>query len=218
MSRLRTKKDTKSTREKILRVASQMFSNQGYGSTSVRDIAKEAGVNIAAINYHFRSKQELLWQILQNSNRHLREIADEIARSDLGFEDASVAFCERMLRLSSDVRTVMRVFMSPVEEGYEANFQDICKKSTVGPPGYEGLSAILQRSIKRSLSPSEMLFAVRSLFHSILLWTTLSDTPFLKTQCRLHRKHFSRTAILKEIRTLARALLVYLKAEPRTIV
>ena len=51
---------TESTRVDILDAAEQLFSLQGFAATSVRDITTAAGVNVAAVNYHFGGKEELL--------------------------------------------------------------------------------------------------------------------------------------------------------------
>jgi AcrR family transcriptional regulator len=48
------------TRDKILDTAERLFGDQGYGATSLRQIIAEAGVNLAAIHYHFGNKEELL--------------------------------------------------------------------------------------------------------------------------------------------------------------
>ena len=52
------------TREKILDTAERLFGEQGYAATSLRHIIAEAGVNLAAIHYHFGSKEELLDEVL----------------------------------------------------------------------------------------------------------------------------------------------------------
>lgn len=44
----------------ILKTAENLFSTKGFDGTSVRDIADEAGVNIAMISYYFRSKEKLM--------------------------------------------------------------------------------------------------------------------------------------------------------------
>lgn len=46
-------------REKLLDVAEKLFAEQGFVNTSVRDLTKEAGCNIAAVNYHFGGKDQL---------------------------------------------------------------------------------------------------------------------------------------------------------------
>jgi AcrR family transcriptional regulator len=53
------------TKQKILDTAERLFAEQGYSSTSLRHIIAEAGVNLAAIHYHFGSKEDLLDQLVQ---------------------------------------------------------------------------------------------------------------------------------------------------------
>jgi len=52
------------TRHKILDVAERLFAEQGFAATSLRHIIAEAGVNLAAIHYHFGSKEELLDELV----------------------------------------------------------------------------------------------------------------------------------------------------------
>jgi AcrR family transcriptional regulator len=48
------------TKEKILDAAERLIGEQGYAATSLRQIIAEAGVNLAAVHYHFGSKEGLL--------------------------------------------------------------------------------------------------------------------------------------------------------------
>lgn len=52
------------TRERIVRAAEILFAEVGFASTSLRQITEMAGVNLAAVNYHFGSKENLLVEIL----------------------------------------------------------------------------------------------------------------------------------------------------------
>jgi AcrR family transcriptional regulator len=52
------------TKSKILDTAERLFGEFGYASTSMRQIISEAEVNLAAIHYHFGSKQALLDQVI----------------------------------------------------------------------------------------------------------------------------------------------------------
>jgi AcrR family transcriptional regulator len=52
------------TREKILETAERLFAEQGYSATSMRHIIADAGVNLAAIHYHFGSKEDLLDELV----------------------------------------------------------------------------------------------------------------------------------------------------------
>jgi len=53
------------TQGKILDTAERLFGEHGYAGTSLRQIIAEAGVNLAAIHYHFGSKEELLDQLVR---------------------------------------------------------------------------------------------------------------------------------------------------------
>ena len=48
------------TRERLLDAAEQLFLQRGFQGTSTRDITEAAGANLAAVNYYFRSKQDLM--------------------------------------------------------------------------------------------------------------------------------------------------------------
>ena len=56
-------KDT-STEERIKAAARKVFHQRGYAATRTRDIAEEAGVNHAMVNYYFRSKEKLFQMVM----------------------------------------------------------------------------------------------------------------------------------------------------------
>ena len=53
-----------STEEKIKEAARVVFLKKGYAATRTRDIAEEAGINLALLNYYFRSKEKLFGIIM----------------------------------------------------------------------------------------------------------------------------------------------------------
>lgn len=53
------------TEEKIKEAARKVFSSKGYAATRTRDIAQEAGINLALVNYYFRSKEKLFEEVMQ---------------------------------------------------------------------------------------------------------------------------------------------------------
>jgi AcrR family transcriptional regulator len=66
--------NVRSTRDRILKAADRLFAEHGFGRTSLRALTREAGVNLAAVNYHFGSKLELLHGAL---SRHVEAINAE---------------------------------------------------------------------------------------------------------------------------------------------
>ncbi|AWL12187.1 hypothetical protein HMF8227_01714 [Saliniradius amylolyticus] len=53
------------TKSQILNAAEVLFSEHGFGDTSLRAITSHAGVNLASVNYHFGSKKQLIQAVLQ---------------------------------------------------------------------------------------------------------------------------------------------------------
>ncbi|ROI09924.1 TetR/AcrR family transcriptional regulator [Chryseobacterium sp. H3056] len=54
-----------STEDKILLAASKVFTEKGFSGTRTRDIAEEAGINLALLNYYFRTKEKLFEQVIK---------------------------------------------------------------------------------------------------------------------------------------------------------
>ena len=61
------------TRERILDAAERLFMANGYDGTSMRQITGEAGVNLAAVNYHFGSKESLMQEVFRRRLDWLNE-------------------------------------------------------------------------------------------------------------------------------------------------
>ncbi|MBZ0134661.1 MAG: TetR family transcriptional regulator, partial [Rhodanobacter sp.] len=66
---------TSSTRDRILGTAEKMFAQRGFDGASLRQLTAAAGVNLAAVNYHFGSKEKLVEEVFRrrldalNANR-----------------------------------------------------------------------------------------------------------------------------------------------------
>lgn len=61
------------TRERILDAAERLFMTHGYDGTSMRQITGEANVNLAAVNYHFGSKESLMQEVFRRRLDWLNE-------------------------------------------------------------------------------------------------------------------------------------------------
>lgn len=61
------------TQRRLIDAAERLFADSGYTNTSVRELTAEAGVNLAAINYHFGGKEQLYIAVFQRSLDEMRE-------------------------------------------------------------------------------------------------------------------------------------------------
>ncbi len=74
MSQADTKQDTK---QLILDAAERLFARNGFHNTSLRSITSKAGVNLAAVNYHFGSKGALLDKVFERRLLPLNKIRQD---------------------------------------------------------------------------------------------------------------------------------------------
>lgn len=91
---------TADVRESILEVAERQFAENGVAGTTVRAVTTEAGVNIAAVNYYFRSKEDLYRELV---GRRLGPLNEERARM--------LAVC--LSRKRPAVKEVLRALAEP---------------------------------------------------------------------------------------------------------
>src|SRR5262245_66344943 len=81
MAETKPKRPRGATRERILDVALELFNEQGYDKTSLREIAERLDITKAALYYHFRSKADILLELhirLHHLGRDLLDKLDEI--------------------------------------------------------------------------------------------------------------------------------------------
>lgn len=103
------------TKERILDAAERLFARGGFEATSLRAITTEAGVNLAAVNYHFQSKDALLHAVIERRfgpvNRRRIEMLDELearaGHGNLPLREVINAFVRPVLELA---RTDARCF------------------------------------------------------------------------------------------------------------
>ena len=58
------------TREALLEAAQRLFSSRGYAEVGIREIAEQAGANVASIKYYFGSKHDLYLESVRQAMGH----------------------------------------------------------------------------------------------------------------------------------------------------
>lgn len=126
-------------RQAIFDTAERLCAARGIEAVSVRDIASEAGVSLAAMNYYFGSRTNLLVEILQTRLNELRalraQLNEELAKQD-----------------NPGIRDVIRAFMLPLAQWRAADsprraaLQFLCQALLSAEPG---LRLILDQGLSR---------------------------------------------------------------------
>ncbi|MBB1472028.1 TetR/AcrR family transcriptional regulator [Luteimonas sp. MC1782] len=96
-----------STKDRILGAAEELFALHGFGGTSLRQVTSRADVNIAAVNYHFGSKENLINEVFRRrmdemSRRRLELLGEAREASPGALEPLLAAFIEPALALARD--------------------------------------------------------------------------------------------------------------------
>ncbi|MDR1075672.1 MAG: TetR family transcriptional regulator [Xanthomonadaceae bacterium] len=117
-----SKSDPFPTRDRILGAAEELFAAHGFAGTSLRQVTRRANVNIAAVNYYFGSKENLINEVFR---RRMDELSSqrmtllEAARRERpgALEPILAAFIEPALALAQNddgddafIRVVARVY------------------------------------------------------------------------------------------------------------
>lgn len=83
------------TKEQLLNVAEQLIAERGYAATTVRAIANQANANLAAVNYHFGSKEDLFRAIFSRIARPI--VVDQLVMLDELQQKESLPSVEEIL-------------------------------------------------------------------------------------------------------------------------
>lgn len=94
---------TSTTREAILAAARERFSAQGYDRVRMRDVAADAGVDVALVTYHFGSKDGLFLAALEMPAPMAVLMQDVLDHG--GIDDFGERFLRRVLEVWDDERT-----------------------------------------------------------------------------------------------------------------
>jgi AcrR family transcriptional regulator len=96
-----------STKDRILGAAEELFAQHGFSGTSLRQVTSRADVNIAAVNYHFGSKENLVNEVFRRrmdemSAQRLARLKSATQQHPGELEPVLAAFVEPALALSKD--------------------------------------------------------------------------------------------------------------------
>lgn len=111
-----------STKDRILGAAEELFAQHGFAGTSLRQVTSRADVNIAAVNYHFGSKENLVNEVFRRrmddmTNLRLSQLKAALEKHPGELQPVLAAFVEPALAMSQDrhgggafVRVVARAY------------------------------------------------------------------------------------------------------------
>lgn len=155
------------TKKKIVEAGTYLFGVKGYDGTSTREIAHRAGVNIASLNYHFKSKQGLLQEVVVCIMDEFKKKVQELGADANSASDYAVKIFETFTEDSSKFLNHFKLFLDATSHTCDVEPQ---------PIGYEQLSFFLRKELKPTVPEAEIAWAVSVLFNYIMHTALMSAT------------------------------------------
>lgn len=94
------REDGRQTREKLLRCAIELTAQKGFSAVTSKEICQRAGTNLAAVNYHFGSRNGLYEAMLYAVHNHMvnETMLKDLAASNLSLREKLEHFADNLLR------------------------------------------------------------------------------------------------------------------------
>jgi hypothetical protein len=181
-----------STREKILQRAHKLFAEKGYNGVSIREISTAAEVNVAAVNYHFKNKENLFQETVKASIQLMTEDIRLIYAEDesISVEGLSHKLMKYFTDNADDLKTCFKMFVIDVDVYPEDTLSS--EDDMIGPPGGRYIFECIKKE-KPNASYDDNIWAVRTIFTIIIhqaLISTSSCIQSRETQYKMSENDF----------------------------
>ncbi len=174
-------------RRKLLLAALRKFGEKGYENASVREIADEAGQNVAAISYYFTNKEKLHAEVLEGIGGYLRGVFGPVAgdarehfREGNTDPASALKIVKRMMRtllgeqLEGGEFEKIRLVMLREQAAPSANFELLYEKTL--RPLHELFSRAVGVATGRDPASEEVILRTHALFGQVLSFTLARAT------------------------------------------
>lgn len=220
MAALRAVKPPHETRTRILDAAEELFMQHGFEATSMRLLTARAGVNLAAVNYHFGSKHALIEAVFRrrldpmNANRIAQlERLEQGARA-LSTEAIIRAFIGESLRMIEDAKGG-RNFIRLLGRTYTEPSKPV--RALIGQlyaPVMERYKAAFERVLPQ-MPREELVWRMHFMFGTLSYTLAATDTVQLIAGCKPEDRYDARLLEERLTAFLAAGLNAPLKASVR---
>jgi len=191
---LRAIKPQHETRTRILDAAEELFMQHGFEGTSMRALTTRAGVNLAAVNYHFGSKDALIEAVfrrrLDPMNAERISALEELERPEP--EAIIRAFLRPSLRMIEDAKSGERNFIRLLGRTYTEPTKGI--RALIGQmyaPAMERYKNALERALPQ-MPRDELVWRMHFMFGTLAYTLAATDTVQLIAGCKPEDRYDAR--------------------------
>ena len=124
--------DLFSTKQRILGAAETLFAQHGFAGASLRQVTSAANVNLAAVNYHFGSKENLINEVLRRrleelNAQRLQALRAALSQTDCRLENVLDALIRPALELSGGEQNGGTAFVRLIARAYAEHNEQLRK-------------------------------------------------------------------------------------------
>jgi AcrR family transcriptional regulator len=194
----------------ILQVAEKLFAEKGYDGTSIRDISKEAKINIAMVSYYFGSKEKLLERLIYFRTSGLKMKLENLFKENLPPLEKIEKFIELYIERIDHNRDLYQILHFEISSNKRA--MDLKAFTDIKKGNLESLTKIIeegqaQNSFKKEINvPLLTPTILGTYFHFH------SNKPFFKDILNLttdaQYDHYIKTDLTKHIQQTIKSLIV----------
>ncbi len=211
---LRAVKPPHETRTRILDAAEELFMQHGFGGTSMLQLTAKAAVNLAAVNYHFGSKDALIEAVFRrrldpmNAGRIAELDRLEKASSGALSPEAIIrAFVGASLRMIEDAKCGGRNFIRLLGRTYTDPHKQI--RALIGQlyaPAMERFKNAFERALPQ-MPRDELVWRIHFMFGTLAYTLAATDTVQLIAGCKAEDRYDARLLEARLTAFLAAGLL-----------
>src|SRR5687767_51673 len=197
---LRSVKPPHETRTRILDAAEELFMQHGFEGTSMRLLTAKAGANLAAVNYHFGSKDALIEAVFRrrldpmNANRiaEIDRLEKEAGGKPLSPQQIISAFVGASLRMIEDAKSGGRNFIRLLGRTYTDPQKPI--RALIGQlyaPAMERYKAAFEKALPQ-MPREELVWRMHFMFGTLAYTLAATATVQLIAACKPEDRYDAR--------------------------
>jgi AcrR family transcriptional regulator len=194
----------KSTEEKIKSAARLLFQQKGFAATRTRDIAQESGINLALLNYYFRSKEKLFELIMMEALTGFFAVLKSIINDpDSSFEDKLDLLVDTYITRLLVNEDIPMFILSEIRSNPKALLKVInAERLMIDSVFIHQLQKQIEAGVYKPIHPN----------HFLMNFMGLTVFPFIAKPMILHLGDGNETEFRKHLEERKRLIPIWIKA------
>jgi hypothetical protein len=204
---------SKDTKDIILETANDLFAKNGFDGTSVRDIATQADVNLAAINYHFKNKENLYWRVFDHNYDQMKSAIEALGEKDTDTAELAVDVFRFFLSSGSAIMNCFKIMLRDTSPVPHTEAMPAENSERFGPPGQKVFLEKIQKDVGVDVPLEGQLWVMKMVFGLLVHYGVILNTSLMKEKCK-HDESLHPEKLEQAIFFSVKAHLAYLEKNP----